>query len=179
MLALAVTVVLAVGPAGAYQTFNDHKLTYGVAGQKYWLSASAVNNNKNAIVNGVGLWNATSTPISYSRTTTKSSSRMDFYNDGNAASPYCAYTAFYVGTTSVNPYNQNWWWSRVYTTPRLKQPAICGVAAHRKAVVAHEQGHVMGLDHANSAATLMYIDIAATNVNAPNGNDIAGINFLY
>jgi hypothetical protein len=78
LLATAAAVAMAVGPAGAYQTFNDHRLTYGVTGQQYWLAAGAVSNNEAAIVSGVGLWNATSTPVSYSRTYTKSASRMDF-----------------------------------------------------------------------------------------------------
>lgn len=51
---------------------------------------------------------------------------------------------------------------------------------HRKAIVAHEQGHVMGLAHVdNGPARLMYTHLSGTNVNAPHPDDIAGINFLY
>jgi hypothetical protein len=46
LLTTAAAAALAAGPAGAYQTFNDHKLTYGVSGQKYWLSASAVDKTR-------------------------------------------------------------------------------------------------------------------------------------
>jgi len=178
LLAAAAAVALAVGPAGAYQTFNNHTLTYGVSGQQYWLSANAVSNNENAIVSGVGLWNATSTPASYSRTYTQSSSRMDFYY--NATGGYCATTYYYVDESPVNPNNQNWWWGKVYTTEHLKEPINCGNADHRPAILAHEQGHVMGLNHLdNGPARLMYTYISGTNVNSPQPDDIAGINFLY
>jgi Zn-dependent protease with chaperone function len=152
-------------------------LTYGISGQQYWLAPGAVDNNENAIVSGVGLWNATSTPVSYSRTYTQSASRMDFYY--NATGGYCATTYYYVNTTTVNPNNQNWWWGKVYTTQHLKEPSNCGNADHRKAVLAHEQGHVMGLDHAVSSSRLMYTWIGGTNVNAPQPDDVDGINYLY
>jgi hypothetical protein len=40
MLVLANT-----GLSFAYQTFNNHRLVYGVSGQNYWLDATAADNN--------------------------------------------------------------------------------------------------------------------------------------
>ncbi len=165
--------------ADAYQTYNDHVLVYGVTGQEYWLDTTAASNNSTAIHDGVALWNATATPVSYSETATKSESRMDFYNDGDINSPNCAYTWWYVDTTRVVAANQNWWWSPIYTTPVLKNTEACGVEGHRKAIVAHEQGHVMGLDHAVNSDRLMYSGISGTTINAPQPDDINGINYLY
>jgi hypothetical protein len=105
---------------------------------------------------------------------------MDFYNNGIVGDPDCAYTEKYVNTTQVNPNNSDWWWARVYATPTLKNSAICGNTAHRQGIIAHEQGHVMGLDHLPSgSARLMYTYIAGTNVNAPQPDEVVGINFLY
>jgi hypothetical protein len=51
--------------------------------------------------------------------------------------------------------------------------------AKRKAIVAHEEGHAMGLAHALHSDRLMYAGIASTSVTAPIRDDINGINALY
>lgn len=180
-IAVAISVLASIGlpasSAEAYQTFSNHKLTYGVTGQKYWVAASA-GTYSGEIDQGVALWNATPTPASYARTTTKSVSRMDFYGDTNPNANYCGYTWWYVNTSRINPELQNWWWARVYLSRQLLT-LRCGMASHEKAIVAHEQGHVMGLDHTSLSNQLMYSDIAITNINQPQADDIAGINYLY
>lgn len=182
-----VTIVAALAvapPARAYQTWNDHKLTYGVSGQKFWLDTTASSNNSAAIHDGVALWNATKTPISYSETTTKSVSRMDFYHTNSLNVDWCGITYLYVDTTNINGAGttaptKNWWWGKITLSPYLKNASACGPAAHRKTIVAHEQGHVMGLAHAVHADRLMYAGIAGTGVNAPIADDVNGINHLY
>lgn len=182
--AVAGVAALTPGPAHAYQTWNDHRLTYGVTGQEFWLSPSAVSNNAPAIRAAVPLWNATATPISYSETSTQSASRMDFYHNDNVGTGLCATTRLYVNTTDVtgggsHAPTQNWWWGKVVIYPDLWDAASCGPQSHRAAIVAHEQGHVMGLAHAVNSNRLMYAGIAATNVNRPSADDINGINHLY
>ena len=177
---IAALLSVATGPAWAYQTFHDHKLIYGVSGQRFWLSPSAVANNSAAIHDGIPLWNATTTPVSYTETTIQSQSRLDFYNNLNYDDPSnCAFTKVFVDTTSVDPDVQNWWWGKVVITPLLKDEWNCGNGAHRKAIVAHEQGHAMGLAHVIDSSRLMYDWIGLTNVNAPQPDDIDGINHLY
>lgn len=166
--------------ANAYTTYNDHRLSFGIANQKYWLATSAVNHNENAIVSGVDIWNNQSTvPFSYSRTYTQSQSRLDFYrqaqDDGN-----CSVTQFYVDTTTIDPNNQNWWWAKVTNRPALKVTAQCGSADHRKGIMAHEIGHAMGLGHTTWNEALMYWAIAINStLNHPVKDDRNGINYLY
>lgn len=180
----AMMAVAAQAPANGYQTWGDHKLTYGVTGQKFWLDSTAANNNNAAIHDGVALWNATKTPISYSETATKASSRMDFYHTSATNVSWCGITYLYVDTTDLTAGGtkaptRNWWWGKVTLSPLLKNTAACGASGHRKAIVAHEQGHVMGLAHAVNSDRLMYSGIAGTGVNAPISDDVNGINHLY
>lgn len=184
-LGLVVMAAMYASPSSvAYNTWSDRHLTYGVVGQKYWLDQTAVDNNEGAILDGVAAWNATSTPVSYSRTTVKSSSRLDWYRISTNDSA-CAVARHFVDTTNVNGADgvpeSNWWWGRVNIRPQLKTPAACGPATHREGVLAHEMGHVMGLAHVNGGANrLMRTDISSLdNVNTPRQDDIDGINHLY
>ena len=73
----------------AYNTYNQHKLTYGVGNygkdtQHYFITSSAsgyasyINTAMSEWVNTTSSMGVT-TPISYTKTTTQSSSRMDIY----------------------------------------------------------------------------------------------------
>lgn len=183
-LILTPGLLAAIPTASAFNTWNDRHLTYGVVNQRFWLDATAVQHNENAIVKGVARWNsAPGTPVSYTPTTVKANSRLDFYrvakNDGN-----CSVARHFVNTTNVNtgPGGRpasNWWWGRVNNRPALKNTALCGPASHRKGIVAHEMGHVMGLAHHANSNRLMFTGIAGTTVNKPHKGDRNGINHLY
>jgi hypothetical protein len=183
LLALVLGTALLFGAAGAanaYNTFNGHKLTYGVNGQYYWMDQSAVDSHPNAIPAGVDAWNdTTDTKVYYKRTYTKSQSRMDFYRRSTSSGSYCAITAMYVDTSVVNQNSQNWTWGKVTVDPLLTNVSACGADTHRKGIIAHEQGHVMGLAHSSSSGHLMYDQVAATSVNTPRTDDRNGINALY
>lgn len=185
-VAVATGVALLIGcpAASAYVTWSDRHLTYGVSGQKYWISDGAASFAGTAINSSVSLWNATSTPVSYSRTTTKSASRLDWYHvttdDG-----FCAVTRMFVNTTNVNGATgaptSNWWWAKVNIRTIFHDTDLCGPTNHRPAVLAHEMGHAMGLAHA-PGSVLMNAHIAWSDfygINAPRADDIAGIKHLY
>lgn len=128
----------------------------------------------------MGAWNATTnTKVWYIRTYTKSQSRLDFYQRSTSSGTYCAITAMYIDTTSVNPSNTNWWWAKITTDPLLSDASACGSGTHRAGIIAHEQGHAMGLAHNSNSGTLMYTYISNTSVNGPKGDDTNGINYLY
>lgn len=186
---LSIVAVVSLAPAAsAYQTWNGYHLIYGVSGQRYWMSDGVVNNYFNATTTGVQKWNdASGVPVSYTRTTTKSISRMDFYRNGvnNTRRDYCAITYHMVDTHDVNdgPNGepvQNWVWGKVFINRHtFKDASYCGPASRRAPIIAHEQGHVMGLAHAVNDSRLMYWGIVGTSVSDPQLDDRNGINALY
>lgn len=170
----------------AYSTFNNNKLTYGVGNygknkQYYWIdsSASAFNSYITGAMNDwvytTSYWGIT-TPISYAKTTTQSSSRMDIYKT-NTTHNWTAITYFYSGSTEVDPYKGNWSWGKI-----VLDSDFSSVPNNKKRpIIAHEMGHVMGLAHTNSTKSLMRPDInsSTTTIDRAQPDDLAGINFLY
>lgn len=193
LVVAASTVLVLVGvlitPVQAYNTYNGHHLVYGVSGQKYWLSSGAANNYNHAINTGVGLWdNASGVPVSYSRTYTKSASRLDFYRtaDSNNNDEFCATTSWFVGKTKIGGRNigepgKNWTWAKVHVNRlTFKDSTSCTESARRKTMIAHEMGHGIGLKHVfNNQYPLMYWALTITNTNGPRQDDRNGINALY
>jgi hypothetical protein len=186
--ALASLILLAVGltagaqTASAYATFGGHKLTYGVGNygasdQHYWIDSSAsayAGTADTAMDNWIyttSYWGIT-TPISYTRTTAKSSSRMDHYKV-STVNDWWGLTQMYNGSTSVNPSSTNWVWAKVLLDGDF---ANC---PNKKGVIAHEQGHAMGLAHVSSGTSLMRWDIAGLSINRAQPDDLNGINYLY
>ncbi|MFG2407112.1 matrixin family metalloprotease [Streptomyces brevispora] len=178
---LAFGLVMTAGaPAQAYNTFNGHRLKYGINGEYYWLDSTAKNSHPEAIPNGVGHWNnTTDTKVWYVSTLDKSQSRMDFYRRSTSSNSYCAITAMYVDTSTVDPSSTGWVWGKVTIDPALANAALCGPDSHRDGIIAHEQGHVMGLAHNSNSSSLMNSAISSTSVDAPIGDDRNGINYLY
>ncbi|MDO5156402.1 MAG: M57 family metalloprotease [Eubacteriales bacterium] len=175
-----------VSNAYAYNTFNQHKLTYGVGNygkdtQHYYITSSAsgytsyINTAMSEWVNTTSSMGVT-TPISYTRTTTQSSSRMDIYKV-STVNEWWGLTTLYNGSTEVNPNNSDWVWGKI----QLDGDFASLSENKRLAVIAHEMGHVMGLAHSDLNNVLMRADIAynSSSISRAQANDLAGINYLY
>ncbi|MFZ7121819.1 MAG: hypothetical protein ACOWWH_12835 [Eubacteriaceae bacterium] len=85
------------------------------------------------------------TPISYRRTSTKSSSRMDIYKVSTVNS-WWGYTLMYHHNNEINPSTANWVWGKILLDGDFASLS----SSKEKAVIAHEMGHVMGLAHAGT-----------------------------
>ena len=188
-LFLSVFVILAMmtTDVSAYNTYNQHKLTYGVGDygnstQYYWIDSSASEFNS-YIVGAMNDWIYTTsywgitTPISYKKTTTQSSSRMRIYQV-STPNEWSGNAEHYIGSTKVDPFTTNWTWGKVildvdfdYTIAENK----------KKTIIAHEMGHVVGLRHTARTDALMFEDVGNSyiTINRAQPNDLAGINVLY
>ena len=181
---LAVDLAGAVTPASAYAIFG-HQLTYGVgnfgaSNQHYWVDSSAsaylstINGAMDNWIYTTSAWGIT-TPISYTRTTTKSSSRMDHYKS-SAVNDWWGLTQFFSGSSSVRPESTNWVWAKVWLDGDF---ANC---PNKRGVAAHEQGHAMGLAHVFSGTAVMRSDIgfgSLNNITRAQPDDLNGINHIY
>ncbi|WP_446219954.1 matrixin family metalloprotease [Micromonospora sp. IBHARD004] len=181
---MLLTIELATGavPASAYATFNGHKLIYGVGNygsstQHYWVDSSAsaysgtIDTAMDNWIYTTSYWGIT-TPISYTRTSVKSSSRMDHYKVSTINS-WWGLTQMFSGSTQINPSTANWVWAKVLLDGDY---ANC---PNKKGVIAHEQGHSMGLAHVYSGTAVMRSDIADLSTNRATPDDLNGINYLY
>lgn len=182
IMILAIGVATGAQPASAYATFNGHKLIYGVGNygastQHYWVDSSAsaysgtIDTAMNNWIYTTSYWGIT-TPISYTRTSTRSASRMDHYKVSTINS-WWGLTQMFSGSTQVNPSTANWVWAKVLLDGDY---ANC---PNQKGVIAHEQGHGMGLAHVSSGTSLMRWDIAGLAINRAQPDDLNGINHLY
>lgn len=132
----------------------------------YWVDSSA-SNYQNTIYDAVYTWvNTTSrlnysTPISITRTYTKSSSVFDVYlqNLFSEEQSVLGVTYHYLNNNSVNTDDdwaptQSWYWTKIIlNNPNFEALGIrnnMGPALARQSVVAHEFGHAMGLDHSTA-----------------------------
>jgi hypothetical protein len=181
---LAADLAVGASPASAYALFG-HRLTYGVgnygsSNQHYWVDSSAsgylstVNGAMSDWIYTTSYWGIT-TPISYTRTTTKSSSRMDHYKS-TAINDWWGLTQFFNGNSQVQPTATNWVWAKVWIDGDF---ANC---PNKRGVIAHEQGHAMGLAHVSSGTAVMRYDIgfgSLNNITRAQPDDLNGINYLY
>lgn len=170
----------------AYNTYNQHKLTYGVGNygkdtQHYFITSSAsgyasyINTAMSEWVNTTSSMGVT-TPISYTKTTTQSSSRMDIYQV-STVNEWWGLTTMYNGSTEVDPFSSNWAWGKIQLDADFSDLS----ENKRLAVIAHEMGHVMGLAHSDFSNVLMRADIAynSSSTSRAQTNDLGGINYLY
>lgn len=139
----------------AYNTYNQHKLTYGVGNygkdtQHYFITSSAS-----------GYASYINTAMSEWVNTTSSMGVTTMYN----------------GSTEVDPFSSNWAWGKIQLDADFSDLS----ENKRLAVIAHEMGHVMGLAHLDFSNVLMRADIAynSSSTSRAQTNDLGGINYLY
>lgn len=139
----------------AYNTYNQHKLTYGVGNygkdtQHYFITSSAS-----------GYASYINTAMSEWVNTTSSMGVTTMYN----------------GSTEVDPFSSNWAWGKIQLDADFSDLS----ENKRLAVIAHEMGHVMGLAHSDFSNVLMRADIAynSSSTSRTQTNDLGGINYLY
>lgn len=139
----------------AYNTYNQHKLTYGVGNygkdtQHYFITSSAS-----------GYASYINTAMSEWVNTTSSMGVTTMYN----------------GSTEVDPFSSNWAWEKIQLDADFSDLS----ENKRLAVIAHEMGHVMGLAHSDFSNVLMRADIAynSSSTSRAQTNDLGGINYLY
>lgn len=139
----------------AYNTYNQHKLTYGVGNygkdtQHYFITSSA------------------SSYASYINT-----AMSEWVNTTSSK----GVTTMYNGSTEVDPFSSNWAWGKIQLDADFSDLS----ENKRLAVIAHEMGHVMGLAHSDFSNVLMRADIAynSSSTSRAQTNDLGGINYLY
>ena len=139
----------------AYNTYNQHKLTYGVGNygkdtQHYFITSSAS-----------GYASYINTAMSEWVNTTSSMGVTTMYN----------------GSTEVDPFSSNWAWGKIQLDADFSYLS----ENKRLAVIAHEMGHVMGVAHSDFSNVLMRADIAynSSSTSRAQTNDLGGINYLY
>lgn len=139
----------------AYNTYNQHKLTYGVGNygkdtQHYFITSSAS-----------GYASYINTAMSEWVNTTSSMGVTTMYN----------------GSTEVDPFSSNWAWGKIQLDADFSDLS----ENKRLAVIAHEMWHVMGLAHSDFSNVLMSADIAynSSSTSRAQTNDLGGINYLY
>lgn len=171
LVIIAIPVLLSLT---AFQVFG-YRLSGGVSGRYYWLDGSVGSYMESEIYSSKWLWGNATSAVSWTETSTKSSSVMDFYHSGMIL-PYCGATYFYSGSTQVNPRTQNWQWNKIVLTSDLGSTEC----SNYRGIIVHEIGHVMGLDHSGDGATaVMREDIAGLTYQAPKADDVNGIEWLY
>lgn len=172
----------------AFETFNSHKQIGGVGdygnNTKYYYVTSSASNYSTAVDNAMYDWVHTTsrlgitTPISYRRTYTQSSSVMDVYAGYYNAVPYNSFYAWaeqIVSGNVVGPKTSNWNWTKI----KINNNNSSGLtSSEKKGAVAHEMGHCFGLAHNLLASTLMY-KYYDFSILSSQPDECNGINYLY
>lgn len=133
------------------------RLSGGVSGRQFWFYSGNVNPVYNTLARDAiaNDWNVISNSrISFTETTDYNSSEVDFYALPYGTTDWAGVTAHRLtGGTGVNyalgqpPYS-NWDYAEVsLNDDRLANTALFPTTNKVKAVVSHEFGHAVGLDH--------------------------------
>lgn len=173
--------------AAPYDNWYNNRLVYGIGGggQAYWIAPSA-SNLTGSIDNAMANWINTSsrlgvwTPLYWSKTTNKSSARMELHYIYGPTTSFCGRANLIRNSNPVYPWlgtNRNWVWGKIDFNTRTFFTSGC---TNRQGIVSHEMGHVFGLSHdLGSGSHLMYYGIAGTSVQWATVDEANRINALY
>jgi len=179
------TLGIQVLPASAFVTWGaNYKLINGIHNQYSWYDSTTIDSTVHSYITSArNDWNNTPTHVWFIEVADKSSSVMDIYR-GNyfpASYGYAAMTHFFVGNPpEIDPTLQNYGWTRIELNAVTFDTLSTSGLNLKRAVIAHEMGHALGLAHNSSNVNvLMYPYINSWTVNGPTQDEINGMNFLY
>ena len=118
-----------------------------------------------------------STSISWLRTYTQSVSVMDIYYGSYFGPTVLGATSFWIYSTQINPRTSNWGWGKI----QLNQDGFSLLSDNDKqGTIAHEMGHVFGLDETNNDVySIMCQKGAGRLVYEPQVGDLRPIQQMY
>jgi len=155
---------------------------YGYNTRYFWIDSSAsgygalIQQAMDEWIYTTSYWGIT-TPISWRRTTVKSSSVMDIYANLDLGHSVIAATRHKIYARDVNPYLENWGWAQIFLNPSVFPKHT---QFNQKGTVAHEMGHVFGLDETNSNQYSIMCQLASgRKVNRAQPPDLRTINLRY
>lgn len=179
-----------------YHTFGDYTLNggvgnYGYTNRYYWVNSNFNSTYVTYIKKAVDEWIHTTdsvgvtTPISIVKTSEKSKSVFDVH-PSYLGSNVLGMTEFYKSGKKLDINNngaltQNYGYTYIYISTAECDRLLS--ESQRKATVAHEFGHAMGLSHKNTVAkSIMCQAKTATTTRTAtraNADDLKTINHLY
>lgn len=157
----------------------------------YWLSNDAIAYTS-TINAAMYAWNHTATTpgvttkIWFQPVASKTYSVMDIYTSTDMNGAYGQTWFFgtnYDDTSKVNPRNSNWRWCKIslYVNYFTSNNLTSSTGHTLQSTVAHEMGHVFGLDENNTMPNTVMAQARArsTSVIGPSRDDCNGVNALY
>lgn len=171
--------VLVVASIGGFATFNNHVLTGGPYGLKYWLDGSVNAGLASKVYSAKWSWGNATSKIAMAETQTQSAAKLSIHESSTIYGlGFCGLTRLTDAQhVAVNYMTTDWEKAKILLAEEVKSNS--GSCPNGTGIVGHEMGHVFGLAHVTSGTALMHQYIAGKSWSIPNWDDIAGINYLY
>ncbi len=177
-----------------YHTFSDYHMGYGVGqygkNTRYYYAKGFDSAHMKYIANAVSEWVYTSsgypyvkTSISIKKTTTKSKAMFEIVNTNTLPYNVLGQTKFFLYQNEISLVNgtlpKNYGWSRCLISVEAFE-RFNKNADNRKATIAHELGHAMGLSHQNNRkASIMCQTAYGRTATRADATDCKTINHIY
>jgi|GEM_PF-6466454 len=174
------------GGSGSGPALYSGKLLWPIGSINYYVTSSAIK-YENAIADAAYSWVYTGWYNNLwpnTRTYVMSNSTVDFYSyysSGIISGLIVGETRFYSGSSRVYPNvwpYPSWFWCEIHLNDYHCLGYLQNNYTLLKAAIAHEFGHVWGLDHASSLYSIMYPDTSFL-VRTPQKIDNDAFNLKY